>query len=111
MKTGAHLKVEQFGDNCMGVELLGNPKKPEPDMFLVRFPGGHVEISRTSDNDYWAHVVSYLKDDGDVVADESVPGVFSDCRIDCKGKHAGEMDRGDFARPDAYHVAFRVTRL
>jgi hypothetical protein len=57
-KTGRHLKVIAFGTDALGVELLGNPKLPEPVTFLLKFPGGEVEVSRTTDGDYWVHVLA-----------------------------------------------------
>ncbi len=37
--------------------LFGDPEiKPEKPHTIIRFPGGDVEIARTSDGDYWVHV-------------------------------------------------------
>ena len=49
-------KVVAFGDAVHGVRLEGNPKKPEKAYFRVAFPGGDVEVVRTTTNDYWVHV-------------------------------------------------------
>jgi hypothetical protein len=101
------LKVEQFGDNAQGVNLYGDPKRQlEPEMFMVRFPGGEVEISRCSDGSHWIHV-------GTRTARNSERGVlnvgrFIDSRVDCDDKHASETIGGDFVRPETYHVAVRV---
>jgi deferrochelatase/peroxidase EfeB len=61
-KTGKHLKVIAFGTDALGVELLGNPQQPEPATFLLKFPGGEVEVSRTTDGDYWVHVLANQPD-------------------------------------------------
>ena len=51
------------GEDCNRVniggvtELHGDPKKKqEKGHTIILFPGGSVEISRTSDNQYWVHV-------------------------------------------------------
>ena len=43
-------------DDAVLVEFYGNPKNPEPSTAVVRFPGGHIEVSRCSDGSYWAHL-------------------------------------------------------
>ena len=40
------------------VELLGDKtKRPEPAEHIIEFPGGAIEVSRTSSGDYWAHII------------------------------------------------------
>jgi len=40
------------------IELLGDKtKKPEPAQHVIEFPGGAIELSRTSDGNYWAHIM------------------------------------------------------
>ncbi|MHB1265894.1 MAG: hypothetical protein ACYC1S_16015, partial [Gemmatimonadaceae bacterium] len=40
------------------IELLGDRmKRPEPAQHIIEFPGGAVEVSRTSDGSYWAHII------------------------------------------------------
>ena len=34
----------------------GDHVVPEPSTGVIKFPGGHVEVSRTSDGKYWAHI-------------------------------------------------------
>jgi len=38
------------------VRFNGDPRRPEPSTAVIKFPGGHVEVSRCSDGTYWAHV-------------------------------------------------------
>ena len=95
-----------MGDNVLGVRLEGNPRKPEPDYFRVTFPGGDVDITRTTDNEYWIHVRVNRPADGDSPDREMAR--FVDARLDIQGKHATESDLGDFDHPDLYHVAVRV---
>jgi hypothetical protein len=38
------------------ITLLGDRVKPEPAQHIIEFPGGAIEVSRTSKNEYWAHI-------------------------------------------------------
>ena len=104
------LKVVSFGSEVQGVRLYGNPKiQPEPESFRVCFPGGDVDIVRTSDGDYWVHVRVDSEDDVNQES-ASVAGKLVDARLDISSKSASECDAGDFAHPDLYHLAVRVAR-
>lgn len=48
----------------------GDKARPEPSTGVIKFPGGFVEVSRTSEGKYWAHIYQ----------DESKP--LSESRID-----------------------------
>lgn len=40
------------------LELFGDKtRKPEPAQHIIEFPGGAIELSRTSDDEYWAHII------------------------------------------------------
>ena len=40
------------------IDLLGDKtKRPEPAQHIITFPGGAIELSRTSDGHYWAHIL------------------------------------------------------
>ena len=40
------------------VTLLGDPSvKAESAQHIIEFPGGAIEVTRTSDNEYWAHII------------------------------------------------------
>ena len=40
------------------IELLGDKtRRPEPAQHIIEFPGGAIEVSRTTDGDYWAHII------------------------------------------------------
>lgn len=40
------------------IELLGDKqRRPEPAEHIIEFPGGAIEVSRTSDGNYWAHII------------------------------------------------------
>lgn len=107
MQTGKHLKIKSMGNAALGVELEGNPQKPEPIHFRVVLPFGDVDIVRTTDNDYWVHVRTDHPDDG--WSPDRNFGKFIDARIDLLSKHSSECDKGDFGHPDMYHMAFRIS--
>lgn len=106
--TGSHLRIQAFGDNVLGVRLEGNPRKPEPGEFRVAFPGGDVAISRCTDGSYWVHVARNRADQTDGLCSYGQVGALTDARIDIDGRHTSELNVGDFANPDTYHVAVRI---
>jgi hypothetical protein len=85
--SGKHLKLRSMGDHVIGVELEGNPKKPEPEHFRVMFPGGDVDIVRTTDNDYWVHLRVDRPQDGDD-PERTDWGRIVDARVDSLKQHA-----------------------
>lgn len=77
------------------VRFNGDPRRPEPSTAVIKFPGGHVEVSRCSDGTYWAHV--------DVVASANVV----DSRIDYE--HGAEQSVRDMPDPELVRkLAIRV---
>ncbi len=107
MKTGSHLKIKSMGTDVLGVELEGNPNKPEPIYFRVAFPFGDVDIVRCQDNTYWVHIRIDHENAGLNIRGEP-RGKFIDARIDLTSKHTDECDAGDFAHPDMYHLAVKL---
>lgn len=47
------------------IALLGDVRRPESAQHIIEFPGGAVEISRTSEGDYWAHIIVNRKGFGE----------------------------------------------
>lgn len=43
-------------DDAVQITFNGNKNSPEPSTAVIKFPGGHVEVSRCSDGSYWAHL-------------------------------------------------------
>lgn len=109
MKTGGHLKIEPMGDAALGVRLEGNRKKPEPIHFRVTFPGGNVDVVRTTDDQYWVHVCVHHRDHGAFDPD-SPEGRIVDARLDILDRNTSEVDVGEFNSPNLYHAAFRIAR-
>lgn len=51
-------KVQQYGKGPKRIELLGDKtKRPESAQHVIEFPGGAIEVSRTTEGDYWAHII------------------------------------------------------
>lgn len=64
------------------IELKGNPKNPESAEHIIIFPGGSISVTRTTDNQYWAHItVNTEKVDGAGIVD-SMKGKIEVIRID-----------------------------
>lgn len=56
----SHLTTKSFlYDEAPGkIQLLGDKTiRPEPATHIIEFPGRAIELSRTSDNNYWAHII------------------------------------------------------
>jgi hypothetical protein len=43
-------------DDAVQITFNGDRRNPEPATGVIKFPGGHVEVSRASDGTYWAHI-------------------------------------------------------
>ena len=107
--VGKHLKVQDMGTDVRGVKLAGDRRNPEPIHFRVMFPGGDVDIVRTTDDDYWIHIrVNHKEDGGD--PDRRPEAKVTDARLDLLDKPGSRVDVGDFNNPSLYHLAVRVTR-
>ncbi len=50
----ARFRVTHSDDACC-IDIRGDIRNPEPSTAVVRFPGGHIEVSRHSDGSYWVH--------------------------------------------------------
>ena len=70
-------KLSNFGNNAQGVMITGDPTNQEPEHFIVKLPFGEVEITRTTDNNYWVHVA---KRKDDITGEHS--GSLSKFRLD-----------------------------
>lgn len=93
----ARLKNIVHSEDACTMIFNGNPKSPEPSLGVIKFPGGHVEVSRCSDNTYYAHIE--VNDTVEVVAS----------RIDYEWPHS--QDHGIKDIPDhnkIRHIAFRI---
>ena len=90
----ARAKVTHSAD-AVQITFDGDRRNPEPSTGVIKFPGGHIEVSRCADGTYWAHI--------NVVDGANIVGG----RID----RAGAIQPVD-AIPDAEsinHIAIRVS--
>lgn len=106
--VGSHLKIQSMGDAVLGVKLFGDRNKPEPIHFRVVFPGGDIDVVRTSDGEYWAHFRVNHPDDGGCT--DRLFGRLVDARMDFTEPRAAKANLGDFSDPALYHLAMRVAR-
>lgn len=87
-------------DDAVQITFKGDKRSPEPSTAVIKFPGGHVEVSRCSDGSYWAHV--------EVVAPENT----AESRIDYSftEEHDAPLRIGDLPHADRIqHLAMRIT--
>lgn len=81
-------------EDCCTIVIQGNKASPEPTAAVIKFPGGHVEVSRASDGGYWAHLTREKTDDGEHEVNDS--------RIDYDFERS--LVHGIPDIPDAQHV-------
>lgn len=85
-----------YSEDATTIIFNGDKNNPEVSTGIIKFPGGHVEVSRTSDGSYWAHVAIDT-------------GVIKDSRIDYD--YDGYIKHGIVDMPDSdkiQHMAIRV---
>jgi len=87
--------------------LLGDPSmKLEKPYTIIKFPGGSVEVTRTTDGDYWVHVAVSQDFPSDPVAR------IVDARLDAKARYADEINemlKSEVMLGDVEHIAFLVS--
>lgn len=81
-------------DDAVQITFNGNKKYPEPGTGVIKFPGGHVEVSRCTDGNYWAHIA--------VVSGANIV----EGRIDRVGRVDAVKDLEDADKVN--HIAIRV---
>lgn len=58
MSAGGNAKNWYIDDAPKRVELLGDKtRRAEVAEHIIEFPGGAIEVARTSDGNYWAHII------------------------------------------------------
>ena len=87
-------------------------KKLEPEHHEFRFPGGNVNIQRTSNNEYWVHIALNQEQVLDEVPSLSAKGFFCDSRLDLKHEEYLKHGIPEIEHiENANHVAIRVKTL
>ncbi|HEY7770473.1 hypothetical protein [Longimicrobium sp.] len=89
------------------IELLGDPnKKPEPAEHIIEFPGGAIQVTRTSKNEYWAHIiVNHAEPFEDGSTRERASGEVVESRVGYTSARAIESVPN---AGDAYHIAVLI---
>lgn len=86
------------------IRLIGDKAKPEPATHIIEFPGGAIELSRTDDGDYWAHIITNRGQVlGCVDGLQSARGEVIRSRLD-DGKEIRDIDGG----PDVRQIAVLI---
>lgn len=84
--------------DAVTVIFNGDRRRPEPSTAIIKFPGGHVEVSRCTDGTYWAHLS--VADAANIVGS----------RIDYNPPQAGNCSVADMPHADAIaKLALRVS--
>ena len=71
-----------MADTAKVIVLKGNKNKPESAQHIIKFPGGSIEVTRTTNNEYWVHIEVYKGDLIDEAVRESENGEIIDTRLD-----------------------------
>jgi hypothetical protein len=76
------------------ITLLGDKtKRPESSQHIIEFPGGAIELSRTTDGYYWAHIiVNRGQPIDDCEGLQAARGIVIDSRIDREGPEIEAID-------------------
>ena len=92
-------------EDATTIIVAGDKAHPEPSSAIIRFPGGNVEVSRTSDGAYWAHIgFEEFGDDGERSRFQIV-----DSRIDYDAECGRKNGIPDV--PDADHIKHIAVRF
>ena len=88
----------------------GDPAiKNEKPLTVVYFPGGIVEISRTSDNRYWAHIMVNHPEALKARTGSTVgAGKVVDARIDARGRYLSDGINREIMATDFEHIAILI---
>jgi len=89
------------------IELLGDKtKRPESAEHIIEFPGGAIEVTRTSKGDYWAHIIINQQD---AFEDGSTREQATGCVIDSRiGYTDGRCIDPVPNATDAYQIAVLI---
>ena len=88
--------------------LHGDPTiKIEKPLTAVHFPGGHIEISRTSNNEYWAHISVHRPDSPGALPSDMF-GEVVDARIDARGHYPEQKVMEELSHVEFEHIAIRI---
>jgi len=43
-------------EDALTIHVRGDKRHPEPTHLIIKFGGGHIELARCSNGDYWVHL-------------------------------------------------------
>jgi len=92
-------------DDAVQITFNGDKRSPEPSTGVIKFPGGHVEVSRCSDGSYFAHI--QVVDSANVVGSRFDFQDASEHNI----KAVQEIPHGNLINHIAVRVANKVPHL
>lgn len=85
----ATAKVWPYKKAPAHITLLGDKQRPESAEHVIEFPGGAIAVTRTSEGNYWAHIiVNHKWADSDQEGTYGAIGEVVDSRIG----HASGVD-------------------
>jgi hypothetical protein len=102
----ARHKVVHSDDGCT-IVIDGDRRDPEPAYAIIRFPGGHVEVTRCSDGrGYWAHLS--INPPRRAIPRDDPAGLVTESRVDFH-QDAARRDIPELtAAADVEHIALRI---
>lgn len=108
-------KVVHGTDGCTVLVEGDVKKRREPSTHVIKFPGGYIEVTRTSNQEYWAHIrinqgQALPQDDQDRFLWHK--GEIVDSRVDVtiEGEGTRVLDVApEDLLPFVNHIAVRVT--
>ena len=95
-------------DTAKVILLKGDPKKPESAEHIIKFPGGSIAVTRTSNNEYWAHIEVYK---GELIGEavrESKNGKLVQSRLDYDYTYPGAKTGQIPNLKKLIHLAVRI---
>lgn len=103
----ARFEVHHSEDACC-IFIRGDKRQPEPSTAVIRFPGGHVEVSRASDGTYWVHVGRNVRiNDPDSDELGEVVGSRIDMTYDARHSYGQQIP----PMPAAEHIEHMALRI
>lgn len=102
----AKAEVVHQGDGVTVIFKGDKTKRPEPSVGVIKFPGGHVEVSRASDGSYWAHLEAA---DPSNIIDSRID--YSEPVGDYPGVSVVDLPHGEKVKKLAIRIAPNVLRF
>ena len=94
------------------LHMEGNPKRPEAAHGgMIEFPGGNVNVTRTTNGDYWVHILLNKEGRGLFIPEATIEGMVIDARVDSINPVKHLKDVGHLNDPDTDHFAVLIKPL